>query len=106
MKKMMISLTLGLACAAAAYAAGAVDVIVLPPTTVVEPTVQVGSMTPTPESPSIARKEAGAVLAQARQECSKATGAKARANCLAAARDDYKSMMARAGMSSDGSQTR
>ena len=64
--------------------------------TIVEPTVTVGSTEPTPESPAIARKEAAAALAQARQDCRKENDREAQKTCLSAARDDYDQMMAAA----------
>jgi ubiquitin len=64
--------------------------------TIAEPTVTVGSTEPTPESPAIARKEAGAALAQARQDCRKENDRQAQKTCLSAARDDYDQMMAAA----------
>lgn len=64
---------------------------------VAEPTITIGSMTPTPESPAIARKEAAAVLAQARQDCPKETGHEAQRSCMTDARNDYHQMMAKAG---------
>ena len=67
-------------------------------TTVTEPTVIVGSMQPTPESPAIARKEASAVLAQAKQDCPRKAGRDAQKSCLSAARQDYDRMMAKAAL--------
>lgn len=65
--------------------------------TITEPTITIGSMTPTPESPAIARKEAAAVLAQAQRDCPKEPGRDARKSCMASARTDYDHMMAKAG---------
>ncbi|MDQ2734622.1 MAG: hypothetical protein M3Y55_06450 [Pseudomonadota bacterium] len=81
------ALCLGLASTGAAWAQ----------TTVTEPTVTIGSMAPTPESPAIARKEAAAALAQAKQDCRKGAGVDAQKSCMNEARDDYDQMMARAG---------
>jgi hypothetical protein len=67
--------------------------IVLPPSVVIDPTVVVGSTTPTPESPAIARKEATAALAQAKRECRRQPGSEQK-SCLGAAQDDYRSQMA------------
>ena len=64
------------------------------------PTVTVGSMDPGPESPMAARKEAAAALAQAKRDCRTANRAtSAQSSCLAAARDDYRKLMAQAGSS-------
>lgn len=63
---------------------------------VVEPTVTVGSSEPTPESAAIARKEASAVLAQAKHDCRKEQGKSAQEGCMTQARDDYDQMMSSA----------
>jgi hypothetical protein len=83
----VVSLTL-LGATGAALAQGS--------TTIVEPTITVGSTEPTPESPAIARKEAGAALAQAKQECRKEGDRDTQQSCLADARADYDNMMAMA----------
>ena len=64
-----------------------------------ETTVTVGSMDPGPESPMAARKEAAAALAQAKRDCRMESGHEAQSSCLAAARDDYRRLMAQAGAS-------
>lgn len=64
--------------------------------TITDPTITVGSTEPTPESPAIARKEAAAVLAQAREDCRREKDRGAQRSCLSAARDDYDRMMAAA----------
>ena len=61
-----------------------------------ERTITVGSTDPTPESPSAARHEAAAALAQAKRDCRKEQGQDARNDCLAAAREDYRKLMAEA----------
>ena len=78
-----------------ADASSAPAVIVLPPTVVVEPTQVVGPMTPTPESPAIARKEAAAALAEAKRDCRRQPDSEQK-SCLSAAQDDYRSQMANA----------
>jgi hypothetical protein len=67
--------------------------VILPTTVVTEPTVLVGPMTPTAESPAIARKEATAALAQAKSDCRRQAGGEQK-SCLGAAQDDYRSQMA------------
>jgi hypothetical protein len=66
--------------------------VVLPPTVVTDPTVVVGPMIPTPESRAIARKEAAAVLSQAKRDCHRKVGSEQK-SCLGAAQDDYRSQM-------------
>ena len=67
-----------------------------PPATITDPAVIVGSTEPTPESPAIARKEARAALAQAKQSCRHEPDGNAQETCLTQARDDYNHMMAMA----------
>ena len=90
MKASIIVAAAGLVWLSAASAATAQT------TTITEPTVTVGSTEPTPESPVIARKEAAAALAQARQDCRKDQDRAAQKNCMSDARDDYDQMMASA----------
>ena len=67
--------------------------VILPTTVVTDPTVLVGPLTPTPESPAIARKEATAALAEAKRDCRRQHGSEQK-SCLGAAQDDYRSQMA------------
>ncbi len=90
MKASIIVAAIGLAWLGAAGAAAAET------TTIIEPTVTVGSTEPTPESPAIARKEAAAALAQAEHDCRKDQDRAEQKNCLSDARDDYNQMMATA----------
>ena len=96
MKVTLIAAALGLCLAGAAGAA--------PAQSTVTEHITIGSMNPTPENPSVARKEAAAELALARYDCRKERGADARKSCMAAARDDYGHMMAMAGSSSRDAQ--
>jgi hypothetical protein len=89
---MKLSIIAGALCLGFASAGAA-----LANTTITEPTVTIGSMQPSPESPVIARKEAAAALAQAKQDCRKESGRDAQKSCLGDAREDYNHMMARAG---------
>src|SRR5439155_23662059 len=61
--------------------------------TVPGPTITIGSMDPTPESPSAARAEAAAVWARAQQTCREERDAHARHDCLQAAREDRRQLL-------------
>jgi hypothetical protein len=64
------------------------------------PTETVGSSEPTPEAPAAARKEAHAALAEAQRACQRESSRDARRDCMAAARDDFRATLARAGTAS------
>jgi hypothetical protein len=88
--KVSIIVAAGLALSGAAGAALAQI------TTVIEPTVTVGSTEPTPERPAVARKEAAAALAQAKKDCRRQPDRDAQKACMADARNDYNDLMAMA----------
>jgi len=92
----MKKLSIVAATLALGFAAGASSLAAAQGKTVVEPTVTVGSMDPGPESPAAARKEAAAALAEARRQCRSEPDRTARDDCLAAAREDYRQLMASA----------
>jgi hypothetical protein len=66
----------------------------------VMPTETIGSTEPTPETPSAARKEAHAAFAQAERACRRESARDVRRDCLAAAHEDFRDTLARAGIGS------
>ncbi len=88
---------ISIVAASLAVALGAVHGSALAQSTnTTENRITVGSTEPTPESPSAARKEASAALAQAKRDCRKEHGHDAQASCLTAAHEDYRNLMAMA----------
>lgn len=89
---MKISTLVTIACFGLAGVAGSA----VAQTVIDEPTVTIGSTEPTAEAPAIARREAGAAWAQARQQCRRQADRDERQSCIADARRDYDDMMATA----------
>jgi hypothetical protein len=90
MKASIVVAALALGAAAAhspAFAGGS---------TMHETRITVGSSEPSPESPSAARHEAAAVLAEARRDCRAEPNREDRQSCMQQAREDYRSLMATA----------
>ncbi len=58
--------------------------------------IVVGSTEPSPETATAARHEAAAAMAEARRNCRSEHSRQGREDCLAAARDDYRSLMSTA----------
>jgi hypothetical protein len=85
---------------AAAGAASAQTAGTFSPNQTVLPTETIGSTEPTPEAPAAARKEAHAALAQAERACHRESSRDAKRDCMAAAHDDYRNTLARAGLGS------
>ena len=85
-------LTVAAAGGAAAQAAGSSS-----PSLTVLPTQTIGSTEPTAEAPAAARREAYAARAEAKRQCRLEASPDARQGCLAAAQDDFRNTLARAG---------
>jgi len=93
MKASIVVAALALGAAAAHPAFARAD-------TVTQTRITVGSSEPSPESPSAARHEAAAVLAEAKRDCRAEPNREDRQSCMQAARDDYRNVMATARQSS------